>query len=154
MSEVRFDGVVPAPPADVFDLLADARNWPSVMPGVETVDGVDGWGAPGGRCRLTIRLLGQSRTFDCEMTDVDRPQLFRYLAREEGQPTSSNACRFAEVAGGTRVEISAQRDARRGVAGLYDRSVVPWALKRMLDRQMTAVTTTLAQRRRPAPGSD
>jgi hypothetical protein len=58
------------------------------------------------------------------------------------------------VEGGTRVEISAQRDARRGVAGLYDRSVVPWALKRMLDRQMTAVTTTLAQRRRPAPGSD
>ena len=153
MAEVRFDGVVPIPRAEVFDFLADARNWPAFFPGVETVDHVEGWGTPGGRCRLTIRLLGRRRTLDCEMTEAERPQLFGYLAREEGQPTASNHCQLVEVPGGTRVTISARRDPRRGARGMYDRLLVPWALKRMLNRQMASVSTTLAERRRRASGS-
>ena len=144
---------MPAPQAEVFDFLADARNWPAFVPGAVTVDHVEGWGAPGGRCQVTIRLLGRHRTLDCEMTELERPRMFRYLAREEGQPTASNDCRFAEAAGGTRVEISAQRDPRRGAVGIYDQFVVPWALKRMLDQQMRSVSTTLAERRRREPGS-
>lgn len=154
MAEVRFDGVMPVPRADVFDFLADARNWPGFVPGVQTVDQVEGWGTPGGRCRLTISLLGRRRTLDCEMTESDRPRLFRYLAREEGQPTASHDCQFVEVAGGTRVEISARRDPRRGPVGMYDRFMVPWALKRMLNRQMVSVSATLAERRRGASGSE
>ena len=148
MSEVRFDGVMPVPRAEAFDFLADARNWPAFLPGVESVDHVDGWGAPGGRCRLTIRLLGRPRTFDCEMTEIDPPQVFRYVARQGGQPPSSHDCRFDEVAGGTRVQISARQDPRGGPVGWYDRFVAPWALKRMLDRQMASVSTTLVERRR------
>ena len=46
MSEVPFDGVMPVPRAEAFDFLADARNWPAFMPGVETVDlAVEGAGA-------------------------------------------------------------------------------------------------------------
>ena len=37
MAEVRFDGVMPIPRAEVFDFLVDARNWPTFVPGVETV---------------------------------------------------------------------------------------------------------------------
>ena len=152
MSEVRFVGVMPIPRAEVFDLLSDARNWPVFVPGVKAVDYVESWGAPGGRCRLTISLLGRRRTLDCEMTEFERPGLFRYLAREEGHPTASNDCRFVEVAGGTRVEISARREPRRGPVGLYDRLVVPWALKRMLDRQMVSISITLAKRHQRASG--
>lgn len=153
MSEVRFDGDMPIPRAQVFDLLADARNWPAFLPGVKAVDHVEGWGAPGGRCRLTISLLGRRRTVDCEMTAFERPRLFHYLAREEGHPTASNDCRFIEVTEGTRVEISARREPRRGAVGIYDRFVAPWALKRMLDRQMGAVSITLEDRRRRASGA-
>ena len=102
---------------------------------------------------MTIRLLGRRRTLDCEMTECERPHLFRYLAREEGQPTASSHCQFAEVAGGTRVKISARRDPRRGAIGVYDRFMVPWALKRMLNRQMASVSTTLVERRRRGSGS-
>jgi hypothetical protein len=98
-------------------------------------------------------LLGRRRRFDCEMTDIERPRQFRYLAREEGRPTSRHDCRFTETAGGTRVEISARHDGRRGWAGLYDRFVVPWALRRMLNRQMASVSATLTARRRPPAGS-
>jgi Polyketide cyclase / dehydrase and lipid transport len=120
---------------------------------VEIVDHVEGWDAPGGRCRLTLRVLGRRRTFDCELIEIERPEMFRYVAREEGQPTAVNEGRFAEVADGTRVEITARRDPRRGPAGLFDRIVVPWALKRTLDRSMATLTSTLAGRGRGAPGS-
>jgi carbon monoxide dehydrogenase subunit G len=153
MSEVRFDGVLPIPRAEVFDFLSDARNWPAVLPGVQTVDHVEGWGAPGGRCRLTIRLLGRGRTLDCEMLESERPNRFRYVAHEEGHPDAHNDCRFVEEAGGTRVQISARQDARRSLFGLYDRFVAPWALQRLLNRQMVSVTTTLADRRGRASGS-
>jgi hypothetical protein len=43
---------------------------------------------------------------------------------------------------------AAEITARRSPVGLYDRFLVPWALKRMLNRQMVAVSTTLAGRRR------
>jgi carbon monoxide dehydrogenase subunit G len=147
MAEVRFDGVLPDRRADVFDLLSDARDWPSVLPGVEAVDHVEGWGTPGGRCRLTIRVLGRRRTLDCEMVQSERPHRFGYVAREEGQPDSYHDCQFVEVAGGTRVEISARRDSRHSPAGLYDRFVVTWALKRMLNQQIDSVSTVLAERR-------
>jgi uncharacterized protein YndB with AHSA1/START domain len=150
MSEVRFDGVMPIPRAAVFDLLADARNWPVFVPGVKTVDHVEGRGAPGGRWRLTIRLLGRRRSLDCEITEFERPRLFRYLASEEGHPTATSDCQFVEVAGGTRVEISARRDPRRGPVGLYDCLVVKLALKRMLDRQMVSASITLAERHQRA----
>ncbi|HEU4424053.1 MAG TPA: SRPBCC family protein [Pilimelia sp.] len=153
MTEIRFRGTVPMPRTEVFDYFVDARLWPAWFPGVEAVDDIEGWGAPGGRCRLTVRVLGRRRTFHCQMTKIDRPQLFAYVAREEGLPTSSHEGRFVEVAEGTRVEISARRDPRRGPAGFYDRIVVARALKRMMDRSMASLATTLTERRRRASGS-
>jgi hypothetical protein len=82
------------------------------------------------------------------MLQSDRPHQFGYVAREEGQPDAHHDCEFVEVAGGTEVRISARRDSRQSPAGLYDRFLVTWGLKRMLNRQMAAVSTNLADRPR------
>ena len=148
MTEIRFRGTVPFPQAEVFTYFADARNWARFSPGVEEVGHVRGWGMPGGRCRLRLRVLRRRRTIDCEMVEVDPPRMFRYLAREEGQPTAVHDCRFAGVPGGTRVEIRARRDSRRGAAGLYDRLPVRWALAWTLRRSVGRLRSDLARRRR------
>ena len=153
MTEVRFTGIVPFPREAVFDSFIDLRNWVHFSPGVESIDDVEGWGAPRGRCRVTIRVLGRRRIADCEMTEIQRPLQFRYLAGVEGQPTSTHDCRFTDAPDGTRVDISTRWDARHGVVGLFDRFPVRWALKRMLNRSMSSFAAMMAQRRGWESGS-
>ncbi len=134
MPELRRVVTVPVPRAEVFDQVTDPRHWPEFFTEIESVDRIEGWDSPGGRCRLSVKRLGRQAYVDCELVEFDRPRLIRYLARTAGLPELDYRHTFTEVPEGTRVEFSVGRDLRRGIGRLLDQTLVRWLAARMWDR--------------------
>src|SRR6266511_4247745 len=95
MPEFRFTAIIPFPREEVSDYISDPRHWPEFFAEVESVDQVDGWDAPGGRCRVRVKALGR-RQYVAELTEFDRPQLMRDLAKQAGLPDIEHERRSEE----------------------------------------------------------
>ncbi|MEV0270666.1 SRPBCC family protein [Hamadaea sp. NPDC050747] len=149
MPEFPFGSLVPFPRDEVFEYLADPRNWPLLQPEIEAVDDLDGWDKPGGRC--VLRLRG-GRTQRHELLDFDQPRLLREVARSDGLPEIEHERVFADLADGTWLQNYARYDPRPGIAGLFDRTVLAWVLRRRYQRLWAAaaqrLTDSLAARQR------
>lgn len=143
MPELRRVVVVPVPRAEVFDHVADPRRWPESFNEIKSVDRVEGWDSPGGRCRLSVNRLGRHAYVDCELVEFDRPHLIRYVARTAGLPELDYRHTFTEVSDGTRVEFSVRRELRGGLGRLLDQTLVRWLAARMWDRATAAIVARL-----------
>jgi len=141
MPEFPFGSIVPFPRDEVFDYVADPRNWPLLQPEIEAVE-VDGWDKPGGRC--VLRLRG-AQTQEHELLDLDRPRLLRDVARRAGLPDIEHERVFAELADGTWLQNYARYEPRSGLAGLFDRTILAWLLRRRYQRLWDAAAARLVE---------
>jgi uncharacterized protein YndB with AHSA1/START domain len=143
---MHFSATVTFPREEVFDYVSDPRHWSEFFPAVESVEQVEGWDAPGGRCRVLLRLPpGRRQWLDYELTEFDRPRLYRDVARATGEPDEHERV-FVEVAQGTRLESTIRHPPRPGVAGLLERVVLRWVVRRMYDRAGVLIAARLADR--------
>jgi hypothetical protein len=151
--EFQFGSIVPFPRDEVFEYVTDPRNWPELLPEIERVDVVDAWDKPGDRCRVRLRAMG-NREYEQELLEFDRPRLTRDIARQPGLPEIEHERVFAEIPEGTWLQNYARYEPRRGLVGLFDRTLLAWLLGRRYQRtfQVAAerVVTNLAVRHRPA----
>src|SRR5215204_873625 len=88
--EIAYGAVVPLPPEAAFAFVSDPTTWPRFFDALESAGPLDGWGAVGGRGRMTTRFLGSSVTSELELTEWDPPRAFRYTARQAGRPDLDN----------------------------------------------------------------
>src|SRR6266545_470918 len=95
--------------------------------------------------------------FFAELTEFDRPQLMRDLAKQAGLPDIEHERVLDVVPEGTRLDNIARFQPRPGLAGLRDRTVLRWAAQRMYqrmyDRAVASLVTRLTDRQRPGFGS-
>jgi Polyketide cyclase / dehydrase and lipid transport len=152
MPEIRRVVTVPVPVEDVFDHVSDPRHWPEHFREIESVDQIEGWSSPGGRCRLLVKALGGRRGHvDCELIEYDRPRLIRYVATMPRLPKLEYRHAFAQVPNGTRLELSARRELRHGFARLLDQTLIRWFALRMWNRATASLTARLIDSQRRAP---
>ena len=83
MAHVRAEESIDiAAPADVvFALITDLARMPQWRANVVAAEWTD---ASRTRLRATTRLMGVSMEWDCEVTALDAPHHFSYLARDRG----------------------------------------------------------------------
>lgn len=121
--KISYGAVLPLPPDDAFDFVADPVNWPLFFPGVRSVDKDENWGRVGGHARLTSAVLGRSLTMDIELTEWDPPRSFRYtVSQGRNNPRNDDNRRtFQPLPDGTRLTGTTEIPARNGPLGLLDR---------------------------------
>ena len=111
------------PAEQAFAIVADPVNWPLFTPNVRSLDKDDDWGRVGGHAHVTSVVLGRSVIMDLELTEWDPPRSFRYKVSQGGKPGNDDNRRlFEPVIDGTRLTGTTEIPARRGLAGLLDRS--------------------------------
>jgi hypothetical protein len=119
--EIAYGAVVPLPPEAAFAFVADPTTWPRFFDALESAEPLEGWGAVGGRGRMTTRFLGSSVTSELEITEWDPPRAFRYTAHQGGRPDLDNLRVFTPLGSGTQLRGTTTIRPRPGVRGLIDR---------------------------------
>jgi hypothetical protein len=88
-------------------------------------------------------LGGRRQHLDCTLVEFDRPRLIRYVATTPGLPQIEYRHTFAEAGNGTRLELSAHRELRRGLGSLLDQTLIRWLASRMWNRATVSLTARL-----------
>lgn len=128
---VAASAVIHAPPQRVYEVLADYRvGHPAILPpkyfGPITVEA--GGVGEGTVAVVEVRAGARTRQMRAHITE---PKPGRVLV--ESYPDTGEVTTFVvdPAAGGARVSFTTELDARGGIVGLLERSVVSWFLGRV-----------------------
>lgn len=140
--KIRFAAVIPLPPEEAFDFVANPANWPRFIASCRSAEALDGWGAPGGRAVMHTTLFGRELVNDLELLEWDRPHRFRYVMHTAGRADTDNVRLFSPASGGgTSFEGINTARPRPGLRGLVDvlsllglRQIMRRAMRRLPER--------------------
>jgi len=121
-----------------FDYITDPHNWHEYWPDLLGVADVDApWREPGDRMRLRMRLNGRPVELDLTLRERVRPSLVTYRSVQAGLPDVAHERHFAAGgAPGFLYRVTVEYEPRRGVAGLLDRTLVRYGMRRALRRTL------------------
>jgi hypothetical protein len=81
--KITYGALVPLPPHGAFDFVPNPENWPKFFSTMTSAESLEGWGAPGGKARLTINVGGRSLVSKLQLLESDRPHHIRYIAQNK-----------------------------------------------------------------------
>jgi hypothetical protein len=145
---VSESGTIDAPPARVYEVIADYRvHHPRIVPpeyftSLEVLSG--GVGA-GTRTRVTMRVLGTTRTFEHVVSEPEPGRVLR-----ESNPDGSDATTFTVTPGATadstHLTIETEIASRPGFAGAIESLLSPLLLRRIYRKEIVLIGEYLARR--------
>ncbi|MGH3318584.1 MAG: SRPBCC family protein [Streptosporangiaceae bacterium] len=145
MAQVRMVTVrrVPAPPDDVYRLVADYQRRRDYLTDNFTDYAVEE-GGQGAGTRMRYRLHAGRRVRDCRMS-VSEPDPGRVIVEEDAN--SSLRTRWAVTAQGGRssVEVEVTWDGAGGVAGFFESMFAPLGLRRIYDQVLDRLARVAAR---------
>ncbi|HEX6724628.1 MAG TPA: SRPBCC family protein [Gaiella sp.] len=127
-----------------FAFITDTSNWSSYWPGFVRLEEGYRWGEPGDTARLVTRLLGRDRELVMTLRSFERNRLVTYTSKQPGLPDARHERHFDDDGDGFRYRLVVEYEPRRGMAGLPDRTLLPRAVRRALERTITALEEALA----------
>lgn len=113
MAEFRTSVDIPAPPAQVWAVLADVARWPEWTPTVTRVEALDGPLAPGARFRLAQPTLDPAVW---TVATVEPERAFAWVARQPGVVSTADHT-LTPTPEGTRVELAVRMEGPFGWLG-------------------------------------
>jgi len=121
-----------------FDYITDPHNWHEYWPDLVAVDDVDAsWREPGDRMRLRMRLNGRPVELHLTLRERVRPSLVTYRSVQAGLPDVAHERHFtAGGAPGFLYRVTVEYEPRGGPAGLLDRTLVRYGLRRAMRRTL------------------
>jgi carbon monoxide dehydrogenase subunit G len=147
MIEASFDFLLPVPPEQAFDYLAEPANDPAWQAACQSAELLDSPCRVGSRYRIVFSLLGRNMQFQCEVTERERASVHAFRA-VEGSFTYRGRYRFEAHAQGTRVHWHFAAEPG-SFFGLLPASL----LRKVLLSQIERDTEALARRwATPLPG--
>jgi Polyketide cyclase / dehydrase and lipid transport len=121
-----------------FDYMTDPANWPEYWPGLVRVEPGSQWSAPGDRARLVLRLLGRPTEMTMTLGRIAPYRLVEYTSTQRGLPDARHERHFADDGrGGLAYRLVVELSPRPGLRGLFDRVLVPRAVRRALRETVT-----------------
>ena len=106
-----------------FDYITDAANWPEYWPGLVAIEPGSRWRRPGDRARLSLRMMGRPTELVMTMEKLEPYRLVSYRSEQRGLPPAEHERHFSEAGGGFDYRLVVSYRPRRGLRGLFDRTV-------------------------------
>ena len=113
-----------------FAFITDPANWPSFWPGFVRLEEGSSWSAPGDTARLVTRLLGRERELAMRITAFEPNRRVTYTSEQPGLPDASHERHFVRDGRGFVYRLVVEYEPRGGIAGLFDRALLPHAIRR------------------------
>jgi hypothetical protein len=119
--------------AEAFAYITDMKNWPEYWPGFVRLDNAAAsWSMPGDTTTVVITLLNSERALNLELETFRKNACVKYVTRQRGLPDAHHERHFEAASDGCRYRLVVGFEPRRGLAGLYDRTLLRWAVERAL----------------------
>jgi polyketide cyclase/dehydrase/lipid transport protein len=152
---VKASAIVDAPAAVVYGIIADYRDGhPHILPkSYFTALEVEAGGVGTGTViRVTMRVLGSTRTFRAAVTE---PEPGRVLVERDLESGTTTTFTVEPVDGGagTRVTFETELGRRGGVAGWLESVLTPSLLKPIYAQELELLRQVAVQRARQARGA-
>jgi hypothetical protein len=122
-----------------FAFITDTANWPRFWPGYVRLEEGSRWGAVGDTARLVTRLLGRERLLTMTITAFEPNRLVTYASTQPGLPDASHERHFEPVEGGFAYRLVVEYERRPGLAGIFDRLLLPRGIRRAFQRTFGAL---------------
>jgi len=123
-----------------FAYITDTRNWPSYWPDLLGIADPDHarWKHPGDEMRLRMRLNGRPVDLHLTLQEFVVPSLVTYRSVQSGLPDVAHERHFLEDGEGRGFEyrLAVSYQPRGGLAGVVDRTLVRYGLRRALRRTL------------------
>lgn len=132
-----------------FAFITDTANWSRFWPGYVLLHEGSSWGAEGDIARLVTRLLGRERLLTMRIERFEQNRLVTYRSTQQGLPDARHERQFESEGRGFLYRLVVEYEPRRGIAGLFDRFLLPSAIRRAFRRTFAALRREL-----PSPPSD
>ncbi len=128
-----------------FDYITKPANWSEFWPDLVDIPDLEQtrWQEPGDTARLQMRLAGRVTELHMTLDELSRPALVRYHSTQRGVPDAVHERRFEPAAEGFEYTLVVDFEPRRGLAGLFDRTIVRYAASRALRRTLDNLTERL-----------
>ncbi|HEY7603485.1 MAG TPA: SRPBCC family protein [Gaiellaceae bacterium] len=114
-----------------FAFVTDPANWSKFWPGFVRLHEASRWAAPGDTATLVTRLLGRERELIMTLTAFQPNRLVAYDSVQPGLPDASHERRFEPERGGFLYRLVVEYEPRGGIAGPFDRILLPRAIRRV-----------------------
>lgn len=150
MSRLRVEAsrFIEAPTQDVYAVFADYRTaHPAILPKayfpkIEVLEGGQGAGT---RVKVTTKALGSERIYDLDVTEPEPGRRLVETDRLTGLVTT-----FSVEPGATpqqsRVTIASEWEPQPGLAGLLEKWLVPFFMRRIYAEELGNVAQYLTQK--------
>jgi uncharacterized protein YndB with AHSA1/START domain len=127
-----------------FAYITDTANWTHFWPGYVRLEQGSQWGGVGDTARLVTRLLGRDRVLTMTVTAFEPNRLVKYTSTQPGLPDAFHERRFDADGTGFIYRLVVEYEIRGGIAGLFDRVVVPRGVRRAFERTFAALEYAFA----------
>jgi len=126
-----------------FAFVTDTGNWPRFWPGYVRLEDGSSWRGVGDTARLVTRLLGPERLLTMTITSFEPNRLVTYTSTQPGLPDASHERRFDPADGGFLYGLVVEYEPRPGLAGLFDRMLLPRGIRRAFESTFAALEAGL-----------
>jgi hypothetical protein len=122
-----------------FAFITNTANWPSFWPGYVRLEEGSSWSATGDTARLVTRLLGRDRLLTMTITAFETNRLVQYTSTQDGLPDAFHERRFEPGGDGFVYGLVVEYEPRGGLAGAFDRFVLPRGILRAFSDTFAAL---------------
>jgi uncharacterized protein YndB with AHSA1/START domain len=122
-----------------FAFITDVANWPNFWPGYVRLEEGSSWRRAGDTARLVTRLLGRRRLLTMTITSFEPNRLVRYTSTQSGLPDAFHERHFEPADEGFLYRLVVEYEPRSGLAGLFDRLLLPRGVRRAFLRTFVAL---------------
>ena len=126
-----------------FAFITDTSNWPRFWPGYVRLEEGSRWEASGDEARLVTRLVGRERLLTMRITAFEPNRLVTYTSAQPGLPHAAHARHFTPDGDGFVYGLVVEYEPRGGIAGLFDRLLLPREIRRAFQLTFQALEREL-----------
>jgi uncharacterized protein YndB with AHSA1/START domain len=140
-------GTIDAPPERVYAVLADYRqHHPRIVPPeyFQSVEVLEGGVGAGTRTRVTMKVLGTTRTFEHVISEPEPGRVLRE-ANEDGTDATTFTVTPGATSDSTHLTIATEIESRPGFAGAIESLLTPLLLRRIYRKELDRIAEYLAR---------
>jgi len=126
-----------------FDFITDTANWSQFWPGYVRLEPGSNWGEVGDTAVLVTRILGRERELTMTVTEFDPNRLVAYASTQPGLPDARHERHFEREGDGFLYRLAVEYEPRGGLAGIFDRVLLPRGIRRAFSETFTALEREL-----------
>ena len=126
-----------------FAFITNPANWSRFWPGYVRLEDGTRWSKSGDTARLVMRLFGRERELTMTIRSFEPNRLVTYTSTQPGMPDAHHERHFEPDGDGFVYRLVVTYKPRGWIAGLFDSTLVARAIRRALERTLTAVEKEL-----------